>query len=350
MNRKYVPLIPVLGLGLFMLFSAFGGDENSDYPGGSPAGYTGSPGDGHDCTACHGGSTSFEPGWITSDIPAEGYTPGITYNLTVTVSGSGDKGFQVSPQDLSGNQLGILVAGTGTHLNGGTKYVNQNSKSTANPAIWNFQWIAPDAGTGEVTFYGAFTVNKPVTKTSTLIVQEAASVPLEVVVSAEPGNICTGDSSHLEAVAAGGSGSYTYQWTSDPPGFTSSASDPWVFPTETTTYYVEVSDGVQMVEDSVEVSVYCLGTPDGASGDPNIMVYPNPFKDNLMIDFQRVREGTWTVSMYRLTGQKVYQQEFRPTDADPVMQIDPGTLPDGSYILSLISGKEKRVLSIIKRQ
>jgi len=165
--------IPLLIAGIVLL-SSFGGDDNSDYSGGSPAGYTGSPGDGKDCVQCHGGTTTFEAGWITSDIPPEGYTPGNTYNMTVTVSGSGDKGFQVSPQDPAGQQLGTLIAGPGTHLNGGTKYVNHSSKSTANPATWNFQWTAPVAGTGEVTFYGAFTVNKPVTKTSTLVVQQAS--------------------------------------------------------------------------------------------------------------------------------------------------------------------------------
>ncbi len=162
-----------------LLFSAFGGDENSDYPGGSPAGYTGSPGDVKDCVQCHGGSSTFEPGWITSDIPPDGYTPEQTYTITVTVSGSGDKGFQVSPQDSAGQQLGTLIAGTGTHLNGGTKYVNHDSETSSNPATWNFQWIAPDAGTGEVTFYGAFTVSKPVTKTSALTVQQASPVAVE---------------------------------------------------------------------------------------------------------------------------------------------------------------------------
>ena len=179
MRKSFILLsIPVLITGM-LLFSSFGGDENSDYPGGSPAGFTGSPGDGKDCVQCHGGSSTVEPGWITSDIPPDGYTPGQTYNITVTVTGSGDKGFQVSPQDPAGQQLGTLIAGTGTHLNGGTKYVNHNSKTSANPATWNFQWTAPVPGVGEVIFYGAFTVNKPVTKTSTLIVQQASAVSLE---------------------------------------------------------------------------------------------------------------------------------------------------------------------------
>ncbi len=171
MKRKLFVIIPALTV-VFLLTVSFSGDEQSDYQGGSPAGYTGSPGDGHNCVACHGGSASTVSGWITSDIPPEGYTPGTTYSITVTVSGSGKKGFEVSPQDQSGAQLGTLIAGTGSKLVGGTKYVTQVSSPSANPSTWTFGWTAPLAGTGTVTIYGAFTVSKSVTKLSTLDISE----------------------------------------------------------------------------------------------------------------------------------------------------------------------------------
>lgn len=169
-------LLPAIPVGLALSLTSFSGDE-CDYPGGSPAGYTGSPGDGQDCTACHGGTSAPVPGWITSDIPAEGYTPDSTYTLTVTVTGSGKKGFEVSPQDPAGNQLGVLVAGPGTELKEGTKYVTQSSSLTSNPATWTFEWTAPAAGTGEVTFYGASAVTESVTKTSSLTVAEYTGNP-----------------------------------------------------------------------------------------------------------------------------------------------------------------------------
>jgi hypothetical protein len=342
--------VSVFVAGVVVLFSSFGGDKNSDYPGGSPAGYTGSPGDAKDCVACHGGTTSFEAGWITSDIPPEGYMPGMTYNLTVTVSGSGDKGFQVSPQDLSGNQLGTLVAGPGTHLNGGTKYVNQNSKSTANPATWAFQWVAPEAGTGEVTFYGAFTVNKPVTKTSTLTVQENPAVPLEVTVTATPTSICIGDSSHLEVMVSGGSGSYTFSWTSDPQGFTSIMQNPWVSPVETTTYYLEVSDGAGLVVDSIEVGVYCLGTDDPSVDGSKILVYPNPFIREITIAVPNPQTGIWALKIFDFEGKQVFENPMIFSDTDIAKQLDLGFLSNGTYLLYLTDGKEKRTQTIIKSQ
>lgn len=160
---------------LFILLTAYSGDE-TDYPGGSPAGYTGSPLDGKDCTVCHGGSASPVIGWITSDIPQEGYIPGETYTITTTVSGNGKKGFLISPQNEEGDFLGELSTGPGTELKGDNHYITQSSSSTNNPKVWTFPWTAPISGSGPVTFYGAFTINEPVTKLSTLTINENISI------------------------------------------------------------------------------------------------------------------------------------------------------------------------------
>ena len=168
---KKLFFISPLAVGLSLLISSYSGTQTR-YPGGSPGGYTGSPGDGHTCTVCHGGAATQLTGWITSNIPAEGYIPGATYNITVTVSGSGKKGFEVSPQNLSGNLQGSLSAGTGTKLVAGNTAVTHSSSSTSNPKVWSFGWTAPNPGVGDVTFYGAFTVNEPVTKLSTMTVSQ----------------------------------------------------------------------------------------------------------------------------------------------------------------------------------
>ena len=225
------------------------------YPGGSPAGYTGSPGDGKSCTFCHGGSSATVSNWITSNIPGSGYLPGTQYTITVTVTGTGRKGFEVSPQSPSGTQLGTLIAGTGNHLVGGTKYVTQNSGNNAATATWSFNWTAPAAGTGQVTFYGAFTVGEPNTKLSTLVVDESTASPLSASASATPSAICAGGSSQLNAIASGGSGTYTYQWSSTPPGFSSTLQNPVVSPTVNTQYSVTVSDGSSNAAASTTVSV-----------------------------------------------------------------------------------------------
>jgi type IX secretion system substrate protein len=184
MSMKKFTLFTFLSLAtVYLMITGFGG--SSKYPGGSPAGYTGSPGDGKDCTQCHGGTSTFVDNWITSNVPDNGYVPGTTYDISVTVSGSGDKGFLLSPQNLTGDQLGILVAGPQTKLVGVTKYITQTTGSSSNPKTWQFQWTAPETGTGDVVLYGAFTVNKPVTKLSTLTLKENSGVGLSENLLAE---------------------------------------------------------------------------------------------------------------------------------------------------------------------
>jgi hypothetical protein len=132
--------------------------------GGAPSGNTGSPGDGGNTCArsgCHSGGPAVgaQVASITSNIPANGYVPGETYEMTATMSNGGVKfGFSVSPQDVQGNLLGTLVATSATAINGSGKYITHtpSSNSGSGTKSWTFGWIAPAAGTGAVTFYGAF--------------------------------------------------------------------------------------------------------------------------------------------------------------------------------------------------
>jgi hypothetical protein len=176
MKIKHLTLI--LSSAAILLFSGY----SIMYPSGAPAAVTGSQGDGANCTKCHGGTATTTAGLVTSNIPASGYVAGQTYLITATntLTGSGKYGFEVSPQNSTGTQLGTLVSGTGSKLvSGGTKYITQNSSgSTTN--TWTFSWIAPISGTGQVTFYGAMARNYPGSVTlSSLAVQEALQTGLD---------------------------------------------------------------------------------------------------------------------------------------------------------------------------
>jgi hypothetical protein len=130
-----------------------------------------------------GGTATPVTGWITSDVPATGYLPGNTYTITATGPGSGKKGFEISPQDLAGNLIGTLTAGSGNKLVGNNKYVTHSAAVTTNPAAWTFQWTAPAGGAGDVTFYGSFAVTKTVTKTTTLTIsQSTVGIPAKTAV------------------------------------------------------------------------------------------------------------------------------------------------------------------------
>ena len=165
-------LLPVLFCLVSITFLSFS-DKDPKYPNGSPGGYTGSPADGQSCTACHGSATNIS-NVITSNVPASGYVAGTQYTMTITLPGSGKKGFEVSPQSLSGALLGTLAAGTGSKLTNGGKALTQTTNLSANPAIWTFTWTAPAAGTGPVTFYGAYCIGEPNIKLNTFVVPEFA--------------------------------------------------------------------------------------------------------------------------------------------------------------------------------
>jgi hypothetical protein len=79
--------------------------------------------------------------------------------------------------------------------------------------------------------------------------------------TADPVSLCAGNSTQLNAFGSGGS-DYSYSWTSNPSGFTSSIQNPVVFPSSTTMYYVTISSGSCSESDSIKVVVNPLpGTP-----------------------------------------------------------------------------------------
>jgi len=130
---------------------------------GAIAGVTGSPSDAATCaqTNCHNTTATAQAGWITSNIPGTGYVPGTTYTITATATQAAlvRYGFEISPQNAGGFLVGTMIAGTGTQLIAGGKYIthtNAGSTGTTSSHTWTFTWIAPPSGSGALTFYGAF--------------------------------------------------------------------------------------------------------------------------------------------------------------------------------------------------
>lgn len=129
----------------------------------APPGVCGAPGDNYvTCRMCHTGPAAIIlTGAVASDIPASGYVPGNTYTISAKIRRPGHVrfGFEVSPQDSLGNQIGVMSdLGPETTFAGFGKYITHSSVGTNNSdsAGWFFQWTAPPAGTGNFTFWGAF--------------------------------------------------------------------------------------------------------------------------------------------------------------------------------------------------
>ena len=146
---------------LFSLLAFFTLTAGVMYHSGTPGGKTGSPADGSSCTQCHTGTPVTQTGWISSDIPVDGYVPGETYTVALIGShpGAAKYGFEMTSEDGSNSKMGVFTVTNSTttqlfndnsitHTAGGNAPVNDGFD-------YSFSWTAPTIGTGEVTFYAA---------------------------------------------------------------------------------------------------------------------------------------------------------------------------------------------------
>jgi hypothetical protein len=257
---KKILFLTVIAMVMFIINDAMQNRAHTS-SAGAPAGRTGSPGDGANCTGCHAGSPVTQAGLITSNIPAGGYTPGQTYQITGTVTSPGRTkfGFQISPQSPSGTLLGTLVNATPslTQIIGNNKYIthtaagNQGSNGSH---TWTFNWTAPAAGTGNVTFYGAFNATNNNSSSSgdiiflsTLAVQECIiATPSINNGSQSVYNLCQGETLTLNASTAA-----AYLWSTG-------ATTPSIQVSSAGTYSVSAINGNGCSATSASVTVNVL--------------------------------------------------------------------------------------------
>jgi hypothetical protein len=167
--KKVFILIPLLSIAVFCATLKFN-KAYSHETGGDP-GYAGVPaiGGGETCgsgNGCHGNASvvTATTNLITSNIPATGYVPGSTYTITVSATAPAGFaasviGFSVTPRNSAGVFKGTIVItnATRTKKNGSSQYVTHQFAGlpvVANANTYIFDWIAPVAGTGNITFYG----------------------------------------------------------------------------------------------------------------------------------------------------------------------------------------------------
>ena len=277
MKKKLLIALSIVGCGMVM-FNAFNSAESRSRTQ-VPTGVSGGPGDiqggftNATCSkgSCHhdfaGSSTTSQyafqysvpkTGWVTSNVPASGYVPGQTYDITVSINSPGYQyGFQASCQTAAGLFKGKLIDNDSAFvsralLTGATQEWISEMDSTdaiahipaisakigyrgtvynANGKSWKFKWIAPAAGTGAVSFYAAMvTANGNGSDNGMITTTGVGSAPgpilgdsvftsvLPLIENTSLGSIaitneCTAGSGAANMVATYGVGPYTYVWT-----------------------------------------------------------------------------------------------------------------------------------------
>jgi len=156
-------LLSIFAISLLAILTSGTTDDNGK------AGYTNSPGESNCTVGCHStfalnsGSGSVS---VTSNIPSWEYTPGQSYSISLTVAHTGRSLFGLGFEALTSTNAnaGTLTAGTGSQIK--TKTVSGVSRrnivhqlgggsGTTDSHTFTFSWLAPTAGTGNVTFYYA---------------------------------------------------------------------------------------------------------------------------------------------------------------------------------------------------
>lgn len=174
MKKLYA--LGIVGFVGILILIGLSSEQAISYTSGAPEGRTGSPGDGDHCatSGCHANNPATPTGnevvGLTTNIPLTGYIPGTIYDLTATMSDPAISkfGFEISPQNETGDILGSLIAGPETGLVGLSGYVTHTFSFTTGPGSrsWDFSWMAPEVGTGDVTFYGAYNFTNNNSQTS----------------------------------------------------------------------------------------------------------------------------------------------------------------------------------------
>lgn len=137
------------------------------YSGGPPNNYANNPPNSSNCSTCHSSfGVNSGNGEFLISLGVEEYTPGETYEVSVTLTDPGQSrwGFELTVQDDSNFMAGSFAVtdATNTQLadQGGDSpdFMKQTSAGTYNgdgSATWTFDWTAPESGSGDVTFYAS---------------------------------------------------------------------------------------------------------------------------------------------------------------------------------------------------
>lgn len=157
--RFFLPLIVFLIIFIGQVVS---------YSSGPPPGNAGAPGNNTCASAgCHnsfGLNTGSGELSLETNIPVSGFSPGETYAITVKIKQAGSPifGFQsllFGEEVQTGVGTVVITDATRTRTisSSGSTYAEQTKAGSASvdSAIWSFDWVAPEKGTGDVTLYTA---------------------------------------------------------------------------------------------------------------------------------------------------------------------------------------------------
>jgi len=217
----------------------------------------------------------YPPGWNPLPGPGSGQQP--QYIIIYSTANPRINGVPINPGDWIGvfykNDNGDTITGGAGEWNAnGIQFIAygdyspgtlpKNGFGYGEVLNWRFfSWTSqkdykiPSSNVTYENCVNCVTLNKWYPLSFAKVTNLFTNISFTVSASANPGSICEGSSSQLNAAVAGSTAPYTYSWTSNPFGFTSDIKDPAVSPAQTTQYTVTASDGLLSATGSTTVTV-----------------------------------------------------------------------------------------------
>jgi hypothetical protein len=333
------------------------------YSSGSPGGKTGSPGDnGTTCTQCHTGAATAVTGWISTNIPPEGYTPGETYTITATGTHAGvvKFGFELTVENSQGLKTGTLqlTEPARTKLVNSSHAVTHTSGGTTpsgNTNTWTVNWVAPSGVTGNIGMYAAFNAANGNGNTGGDVIYKSSAfiseaVPPAILVSIVPDNADQG-----QTVSTTITGSNT-QFAGSPVAYlsyslnemetidatgvivvtTNQLQADFSIPSTASTGLWDLHVDDLVLHDAFIVNLF-TGISDNSAGKSRI--YPNPADQHFFIENANGSE----ISIYNTKGEMLNSLYI----INDKQQVDIRSLSRGLYFVNVRKGSEIRVEKLL---
>ncbi len=80
----------------------------------------------------------------------------------------------------------------------------------------------------------------------------------------------------------------------------------------------------------------------------NLLVYPNPVKNSLLLDFKGVTTGDYSIQLTDMLGKVLYHREISVSLEANAIEVATGHFAQGSYLLQLKGKSVSKTIKIIK--
>ena len=152
-----------------------------------------------------------------------------------------------------------------------------------------------------------------------------STVTLDLTISESPTLVLTQNGVDLSADASGGLSPYTYEWST---GETSQT----IIPATSDTYWCIVSDSLGCLSDT---AFYTFVTSTIDITNSNVLIYPNPTKGILNIEFDLIGSKEVTLSLVNILGDVVYTESIDNETIRYSNKLDLSNYSNGIYFVKL---------------